>query len=44
MTEAIKSALNAITDKVLAYRPAGKGEAAAKVAKKIKRHAAKDRK
>lgn len=36
MTEVLK-ALDAITSRVLAYRPKGKGEAAAKVAKKIER-------
>lgn len=44
MTEILK-ALDVITTKVLAYRPKGKGEAAAKVARKIKREerkAAKD--
>jgi len=36
MTEILK-ALDAFTTHVLAYRPKGKGEAAAKVAKKIER-------
>lgn len=36
MTEILK-ALDALTTHVLAYRPKGKGEAAAKVAKKIER-------
>jgi hypothetical protein len=36
MTEILK-ALDAITSKVLAYRPKGKGEAAAKVQRKIVR-------
>lgn len=43
MTEILK-ALDAFTAHVLAYRPKGKGEAAAKVAKKIERDERKAKK
>jgi hypothetical protein len=43
MTDVLK-ALDAFTTHVLAYRPKGKGEAAAKVAKKIEREERKAKK
>jgi hypothetical protein len=36
MTERIKQILDAVTDKVMAYRPAGKGQQAKKVARRVK--------
>ena len=37
MTERIKAILDAVTDRVLAYRPADKGQQAKKVARRVKR-------
>jgi hypothetical protein len=42
MTERIKAILDAVTDKVLSYRPVDKGQAAAKIARRLKRQAAKE--
>ena len=42
MTERIKAILDAVTDKVLAYRPVDKGLAAKKTARRLKRHAKKE--
>lgn len=35
MTERIKAILDAVTDRVLAYRPADKGQQAKKVARRV---------
>ena len=37
MSEKIKAVLDAVTDKVFAYRPADKGMQAKKVARRVKR-------
>ena len=37
MTERIKAILDAVTDRVLAYRPADKGQQAKKVERRVKR-------
>lgn len=37
MTERIKAILDAVTDRVLAYRPAEKGQQAKKVERRVKR-------
>lgn len=37
MTERIKAILDAVTDRVLAYRPKDKGQQAKKVARRVKR-------
>lgn len=37
MTERIKQILDAVTDKVMAYRSADKGQQAKKVARRVKR-------
>lgn len=37
MTEHIKQILDAVTDKVMAYRPADKGQQAKKVERRVKR-------
>ena len=37
MTERIKAILDAVTDRVLAYRPADKGQQAKKVERRMKR-------
>lgn len=37
MTERIKQILDAVTDKVMAYRPADKGRRAKKVARRMER-------
>ena len=37
MTDHIKAILDAVTDRVLAYRPADKGQQAKKVARRVKR-------
>ena len=37
MSEAIKRILDAVTDRVLAYRPKDKGQQAKKVARRVKR-------
>lgn len=42
MTERIKAILDAVTAKVLAYRPVDKGLAAKKTKRRLKRQAAKD--
>ena len=42
MTERIKAILDAVTDRVLAYRPADKGQQAKKVARRMKRQRKKE--
>ncbi|HEU4804197.1 MAG TPA: hypothetical protein VFS91_00050 [Nitrobacter sp.] len=42
MTERIKAILDAVTEKVLAYRPVDKGLAAKKIARRLKRQARKE--
>jgi hypothetical protein len=42
MTERIKSILDAVTDRVLAYRPKDKGLAAKKTERRLKRQAKKE--
>jgi hypothetical protein len=42
MTERIKAILDAVTDRVLAYRPVDKGLAAKKTARRLKRQAKKE--
>lgn len=42
MTEKIRRILDAVTDKVLAYRPVDKGLAAKKTARRLKRQAKKE--
>ncbi|MGZ8343720.1 MAG: hypothetical protein ACXWUO_09005 [Allosphingosinicella sp.] len=42
MTERIKAVLDAVTDRVLAYRPVDKGLAAKKAARKLRRKAKAD--
>ncbi len=37
MTERIKQILDAVTDKVMAYRPADKGQQARKIERRVKR-------
>lgn len=37
MSEAIRKILDAVTDRVLSYRPAEKGQQAKKVARRVKR-------
>ena len=37
MTERIKKILDAVTDKVMAYRPAAKGQQAKRVERRVKR-------
>ena len=37
MSEKIRSILDAVSDRVLSYRPADKGEQAKKVARRVKR-------
>lgn len=37
MSEAIRKILDAVADRVLAYRPADKGQQAKKVARRVKR-------
>ncbi len=37
MTERIKKILDAVTDKVMAYRPADKGQQAKRVERRVKR-------
>lgn len=37
MAEKIRQILDAVTDKVMAYRPADKGQQARKVARRVKR-------
>lgn len=37
MTERIKAILDAVTDRVLSYRPADKGQQAKKVERRVKR-------
>lgn len=37
MTERIKAILDAVTDRVLAYRPADKGQQAKKIERRVKR-------
>jgi hypothetical protein len=37
MSERIKAILDAVTDRVFAYRPADKGQQAKKVARRVKR-------
>lgn len=38
MTERIKAILDAVTDRVLAYRPKDKGQQAKKIERRVKRH------
>ena len=42
MTERIKAVLDAVTEKVLSYRPVDKGLAAKKTARRLKRQAKKE--
>ena len=44
MTERIKAILDAVTDRVFAYRPADKWQQAKKVARRVKRQRKKDEK
>lgn len=37
MTDKIRAILNAVTDRVFSYRPADKGRAAVKIARRVKR-------
>lgn len=42
MTERIKAILDAVTDRVLAYRPADKGQQAKKIERRVKRQRKKE--
>jgi hypothetical protein len=42
MSEKIRQILDAVTAKVLSYRPVDKGQAAAKIARRLKRQAKKE--
>lgn len=43
MSEAIKSILDAVTQRVLAYRPKDKGQQAKKIERRVKRKAKADK-
>jgi hypothetical protein len=42
MSEAIRKILDAVTDRVLAYRPADKGQQAKKIERRVKRQRKKE--
>lgn len=42
MSDAIRAILDAVTDRVLAYRPADKGQQAKKVARRVARQRKRD--